>query len=227
MRRVHPNCAACSVERDQRICMNPRGISPRGCPTVKKRLVDRAKKEYEKPEVKEFARVSSIQEASCYAERERRPYVMRPVKPRIQEICEFAKRMEFKRLGLVFCVGLKREAEIANSIFVAQGFEVVSVVCKAGRLPKEELGLKDDEKIFIGEFESACNPIMQALTVNEEKTDFNVLLGLCVGHDSLFFKYAKAPSTVLAVKDRVTGHNPLAALYTCDTYYARLLVKGS
>jgi uncharacterized metal-binding protein len=48
------------------------------------------------------------------------------------------------------------------------------------------------------------------------------LLGLCVGHDSLFFKYADAPVTVLAVKDRVTGHNPLAAVYLMDSYYSRL-----
>ena len=47
----------------------------------------------------------------------------------------------------------------------------------------------------------------------------NVLLGLCVGHDSLFFKYTEAPCTVLAVKDRLLGHNPLAAVYNVDSYY--------
>jgi len=30
---------------------------------------------------------------------------------------------------------------------------------------------------------------------------------------------------VLAVKDRVLGHNPLAALYTSGTYYNRLRNK--
>jgi uncharacterized metal-binding protein len=54
----------------------------------------------------------------------------------------------------------------------------------------------------------------------------NVLLSLCVGHDSLFFKYAEAYTTVVAVKDRVTGHNPLAALYTSHTYYLYLNKKG-
>ncbi|MBW2121998.1 MAG: DUF1847 domain-containing protein, partial [Deltaproteobacteria bacterium] len=57
-------------------------------------------------------------------------------------------------------------------------------------------------------------------------TDFNILLGLCVGHDSLFLKYAEAFSTVLIVKDRVLGHNPAAALYTTDSYYARLKREG-
>jgi len=40
----------------------------------------------------------------------------------------------------------------------------------------------------------------------------------CLKHynNSLFLKYAKAPLTALAVKDRVTGHNTLAALYLMD-----------
>jgi uncharacterized metal-binding protein len=43
-----------------------------------------------------------------------------------------------------------------------------------------------------------------------------------VGHDSLFFKYTNVPTTVLAVKDRVTGHNPLAAVYQADSYYRKI-----
>jgi len=67
-----------------------------------------------------------------------------------------------------------------------------------------------------------CNPIFQARLLNRQKCHFNILLGLCVGHDSMFFKYAEAPTTVLAVKDRVTGHNPLAAIYTLDSYYRKI-----
>jgi uncharacterized metal-binding protein len=48
------------------------------------------------------------------------------------------------------------------------------------------------------------------------------LIGLCVGHDSLFFKHSDAPVTVLVAKDRVLGHNPVAALYTSHSYYRRL-----
>jgi len=66
-----------------------------------------------------------------------------------------------------------------------------------------------------------CNPIGQALVLNEAKTEFNILMGLCVGHDSLFLKNSDAPVTVFAVKDRVLGHNPLAAIYNYDTYYRR------
>jgi len=67
-----------------------------------------------------------------------------------------------------------------------------------------------------------CNPIAQAFVLNDEKTEFNIVMGLCVGHDSLFLKYSDAPCTVLAVKDRLLGHNPLAAIYTVDSYYRSL-----
>ncbi|MCK5682073.1 DUF1847 domain-containing protein, partial [bacterium] len=70
--------------------------------------------------------------------------------------------------------------------------------------------------------ETMCNPILQAMILNQSKTDFNIMLGLCVGHDSMFLKEADAPCTVLAVKDRVLGHNPLSAIYNIDSYYRSL-----
>lgn len=72
-----------------------------------------------------------------------------------------------------------------------------------------------------------CNPIAQAQLLNDCHTDFNIALGLCVGHDSLFFRYSQAPATVLAVKDKVLAHNPLGALYTADGYYRDLLYPDS
>ena len=94
-----------------------------------------------------------------------------------------------------------------------------------GSVPKEELDLTDDDKLSIGNYEAMCNPVLQALVLNEEKTHFNVLMGLCVGHDSLFLKYASAPCTILAAKDRLLGHNPLAAVYTSLSYYRSLRQK--
>jgi uncharacterized metal-binding protein len=44
----------------------------------------------------------------------------------------------------------------------------------AGRTPKEAIGLKDEEKIRIGEFESMCSPIAQAMVLNEGGTDLNI-----------------------------------------------------
>ena len=217
------SCASCDLVTKERICMEKDGKGSKGCPTLtQEELLKEANREYEVPEIKEFARIASIQEAECYANRHQRPYTMQPTKTRITEVCEFAKRMGYKRLGIAFCIGLAKEAGIVEEIFHIYGFEVVSALCKAGRTPKETIGIKDEEKIFQGTEESMCNPIYQAKLLNQEGSDFNILLGLCVGHDALFFKHAEAPTTVLAVKDRVTGHNPLAAIYLSDTFFRRI-----
>lgn len=68
-----------------------------------------------------------------------------------------------------------------------------------------------------------CNPIHQALRLNAENTEFNIVMGLCVGHDSLFYKYSEALVTTLVAKDRVLAHNPVAALYTSNSYYSKII----
>jgi uncharacterized metal-binding protein len=218
-----PSCASCEIITPKRICFSSNGTGSKGCPTLlKEKTLNEAEKEYENPQTREFARQASIQEGECYANRHQRPYVLQPTKTRVVEICEFAQRMGYKRLGLAFCLGLVQEAGVVEEIFKAQGFEVVSVLCKAGGVPKKTIGVRDKEQIYQGRDETMCNPIYQAKVLNKAKAEFNILLGLCVGHDSLFFKYAKSPTTVLAVKDRVTGHNPLAAIYLSNSYYRKI-----
>jgi len=221
--KLTSSCAACDLEVSRRICFTKEGVGSKGCPTLRdEKVLMEALKEYEDPKIREFARQASIQEAECYANRHQRPYIVQPIKTRIQEIIEFAQKMGYKRLGLAFCLGFVREAATVEEILEAHGFEVVSVICKAGRALKEIIGIKDEEKIYQGTDEAMCNPIYQAKLLNSEKAEFNILIGLCVGHDSLFFKYAQAPTTVLAVKDRVTGHNPLASIYLAESYYRKV-----
>ena len=91
-----------------------------------------------------------------------------------------------------------------------------------GSVDKEKLGVPDGDKVRPGTFEPACNPVAQARILNEVGTDLNVIVGLCVGHDMLFTRHSAAPVTTLVVKDRVTGHNPVAVLYGQNFYYRRL-----
>ena len=222
-KRIPMDCASCKLEVAKKVCMAKEGTGSKGCPTLtQKKILDRSNREYERPHIKEFARQASIQEGECYANRHQRPYVMQPTKTRMEEIIEFSRKMKCRKLGLAFCIGLAKEASVVQEILRMKGFEVISILCKAGRTLKDRVGIKDEEKIFRGTEESMCNPIFQAKLFNEEKTDLNILLGLCVGHDSLFFKYAKAPTTVLAVKDRVTGHNPLVPIYLSTSFYQKL-----
>jgi len=227
--KTSARCAHCTIPRQEKSCLNPegKGKGVKGCPTLNKRaLAAQTRTEYAKEEIREFARQASIQEGECYAHRDEKPFRLHPTKTRIQEICELAHKMGYTRLGLAYCVGLTTEAGLVTQILEAQGFDVVSVMCKVGSVPKEEIGIREHEKIRIGNYEAMCNPILQARIMNDAGTEFNIALGLCVGHDSLFFRYADAPTTVLAVKDRVSGHNPLGPIYTSGSYYARLRQEG-
>ena len=136
---------------------------------------------------------------------------------RLREIMEFSRRMGYRRLGLAFCRGLRNEARITARILRENGFTVISVICKTGGIDKDQVGIK--RKVHPSEYEPMCNPVAQAMALERAETEFNIVLGLCVGHDSMFFKYTHTMTTVLAVKDRVTGHNPLASIYNCDGYF--------
>ena len=135
---------------------------------------------------------------------------------RVEETIEFAKRIGAKKIGIATCVGLIRETRTLSRILRSHGFEVYGVACKAGTVRKTEVGIpKTCENTGV----NMCNPILQAKMLNAEHTDLNIVMGLCVGHDSMFYKYAEGLTTTLVVKDRVLGHNPVATLYAADGYY--------
>jgi len=219
MKNPHPSCASCPFEIEERLCRKENGKGPADCPTRDSDLIEIVRREYLDPSLREFARLASVQEGEGYTGRGTPDSLPRPVKPRILEIVEFSRKMSYSKLGLVFCTGLSREAALVESFLSSKGFQVVSVICKAGRIPKEAIGVKDEEKIMPGTDEPMCNPVLQAKVLNEAGTDFNIVLGLCVGHDSIFLKFSNAFCTVLAAKDRPTGHNPLAAVYNLDSYF--------
>ncbi|MCL0084045.1 DUF1847 domain-containing protein [Dehalococcoidia bacterium] len=225
----YPHCARCPrvvcllmVKADEEL---PLDEAPAFCPMkLMPEIIARATAEYDKPEVREFARLASVQEFECY---EFLPEGRRTKIPRVEELIQFAHKCGYKRLGLAFCAGLANEARILTDVLENKGFEVVSVRCKVGATPKERIGIREEEKIRgPGWLETMCNPIVQAEVLNHEKVDLAIMLGLCMGHDTLFIQYCRVPMTVLAVKDRVFGHNPLAALYLADSpYYDRLMAK--
>lgn len=137
---------------------------------------------------------------------------------RVQEIMEFARKIGAKKIGIANCIGLINEARIFAKILRANGFEAYAIICKVAGKVKSSIGIPEKcEEIGA----AMCNPILQARLLNEAKTDLNVVIGLCVGHDSLFYKYSDAYVTTLVTKDRVTGNNPAAALYTAQSYYKK------
>lgn len=137
---------------------------------------------------------------------------------RVEEIMGYAKKMGMKKLGIATCIGLIKESRKLAEILRYNGFEVFGIACKAGVQKKTDVGLPERCN-SIGE--NICNPILQAKMLNEAKTELNIVMGLCVGHDCLFNKYSEALVTTAVAKDRVTGHNPVAAIYGADFYFKK------
>ena len=182
------------------------------CPMKDKAFFDRELEKYLLPENHSFYRACTALEARGYCEW-----------PRAREVIEFCLAMDYRRVGLAFCTGLRAEARIMCDLLRERGLEVFSVVCKAGGRAKESVGVLPEEKLDPLEFETMCNPIAQAELLNREETEFNIVMGLCVGHDSLFYKYSRAMVTTLVAKDRVLAHNPAGALYCANTYFKKRL----
>lgn len=195
-------CSSCALHT----CEKPeKGVYPKNCPVAEKEFMDRIKDMYE-PYLDFFSNCSRV-EAEGYCRW-----------PRLRETVELCAKMGYKKLGLAFCAGFRSEAKTVEELLRARGFQVVSAVCKVGGIDKEAIGMSPDCKIKPGGFEPMCNPIAQAEMLNRCETEFNIVLGLCVGHDSLFLKHSEALSTVLVAKDRVMAHNPCGAIYTAKGY---------
>ena len=143
---------------------------------------------------------------------------------RVEEVMVFARRIGARKIGIATCMGLIDEAQAFARILRAKGFDdVCAVACKVGAVAKERAGIADDVKVHPGCFEPTCNPVMQARLLEEEGTDLNIVMGLCVGHDTLFYRHSNAPATTLVTKDHVTGHNACAGLYASKSVYRRRL----
>ena len=224
-----PSCADCSAvfkKKGTTACWSsdPAAAPPRpgNCPTSHHGdLVESAMEQYRPGGASErLARVAAEVEGLCYEQMPGGSVHARWT--RIEDTVALAKRMGWKRVGIATCIGLLDESARLAEILEAQGLEPVSVCCKVGSVDKAELGIGEEFKVRPGTFEPLCNPIAQASILNRLGTDMNVIMGLCVGHDMLFVKHADAPTTTLVAKDRVTGHNPVAALYGNHFYYKRL-----
>ncbi len=171
-------------------------------------LIDEALKEYDDPKVNNFFIQAANVEYEGYG-----------VMTRVEETIALAKKLGAKKIGIATCIGLLNESKMLMKLLKHHGFEVYGVGCKLGGIPKEQVGIpKACNEVGV----NMCNPILQAKTLNKEKTDLNILMGLCVGHDSLFYKYSDAFVTTLVVKDRVMGHNPVNVLYQLNDYYSKL-----
>ena len=137
-------CAQCAIEA----CRSGKlDQMPKNCPMHDPAFFEQVLEEYFKPENHDF-------------------FVAKW--PRLREVMEFARRMGYTKLGLAFCAGLHKEAAVVDRIFRKNGFEVVSVICKTGSIPKDKAGVPQQFRVRPGTYEVMCNPIAQAELLNRE-----------------------------------------------------------
>ena len=141
-------CAQCAIEA----CRSGKlDQMPKNCPMHDPAFFEQVLEEYFKPENHDFFVASAAVEAIGYGQW-----------PRLREVMEFARRMGYTKLGLAFCAGLHKEAAVVDRIFRKNGFEVVSVICKTGSIPKDRAGVPQQFRVRPGAYEVMCNPIAQA-----------------------------------------------------------------
>jgi len=177
---------------------------PANCPMrTNPEIIEEARREYLTEENNRFFIQSAYLESDAFGRF-----------PRLKETILFCKRMGYQHIGLAFCSAFAEEACIVSKLLREAGMKVESVRCKCGGIRKDTMNIERNHWVHPElEFEPICNPITQAKMLDNRGVEFNIIMGLCVGHDSLFIKYTNTLSTVLLVKDRVCGHNPIAAVY--------------
>jgi len=202
MKQEQFGCADCRAKS----CQLGDGNYPAFCPgqTLPEKVVEEAMNEYRDPDIQRIAVAAAETESENYCRM-----------TRVGETVEFARKIGAKKIGLAHCVGLLAEAGIMARILRKNGFDVVSVSCKCGEQKKADIGIPES---CHNTGVNMCNPVLQAKYLNAAGTDLNILIGLCVGHDSLFYKYSDAFVTTLVSKDRVMAHNTVGALYQADKY---------
>jgi len=129
---------------------------------------------------------------------------------RIEKIKKFAKEMKFTRVGIAHCTSFSHEAKILNT-FLSKFFDVYTIDCKYGKITEQELLGGDSTRIL-------CNPAGQADFLNNHKTELNISMGLCVGHDMIFSKLSDGLVTNLFDKDFTNKHNSTKTINELEFY---------
>lgn len=130
---------------------------------------------------------------------------------RLSELIYYALEMKYHKIGIAYCTDLQEPAQILVSVLI-RFFDVNPVCCKVSGNEIKDI-VNDSQKNII------CNPFAQVSILNELETDYNIIVGLCIGADSIFTKLSKAPVTTLFVKDKSLANNPIGALYS--EYYLK------
>lgn len=144
---------------------------------------------------------------------------------RLSELIYFCLEMKYKRLGVAFCIDLLEATDILVRV-LRRFFEVHPICCKVGGHRQPDPWAQATRHSSATDFnEISCNPQGQAEVLNQIGTDFNVVVGLCMGADCVFTRKSEAPVSTLFVKDKSLANNPIGALYS--DYYLQEVTRSA
>ena len=138
---------------------------------------------------------------------------------RLSELIYFCLEMQYKRIGIAYCVDLQEPTEILVRV-LERFFDVFPICCKVGGIAQYnplKMELESSEKNTTNNI--SCNPWGQAQVLNKLNTDINVMVGICMGADCIFTEGSQAPTTALFIKDKSLANNPIGAVYS--DYYLK------
>lgn len=98
------------------------------CPTREIELQQKAKQLYEEEENRKIAYNAGLVEAEGYCQ-----YT------RLKEIIEFAKKCGYKKIGIAFCIGLKREMQTVQKYLNIMGLKYFLLYVKMGQCLRVQL----------------------------------------------------------------------------------------
>jgi uncharacterized metal-binding protein/rhodanese-related sulfurtransferase len=125
---------------------------------------------------------------------------------RLEEIVEYCKLRGYSKIGVAYCFGMEKEAELLKQFLNRENLALEMISCSVDGVKESTI---DSSKVSTS---VSCNPIGQAARINAAGVPFTILMGLCLGHDVIIQKKLNMEFTTLIVKDRVNNHNPMAGL---------------
>jgi Protein of unknown function (DUF1847) len=135
-----PSCAYCppTIRACREGESETRG--PGFCPSkVDDEGIDAAVQVYQDPFVRRVAHAAALVESEGYCRWSR-----------VEEIVALARKLGYRKLGIATCISFVDLAHTLSAILDSHRFEVASVACKNGGVPKQVLALSDADKIRPG-----------------------------------------------------------------------------
>lgn len=123
-------------------------------------------------------------------------------KSRVEHIVDFSRSLGVTKIGIASCLRYIEDACFLQRLFLKEDFQCAAVFCKVGGWQTKDIGIDKDTDWII------CNPVSQAMILNKLGCEVAVTLGLCMGHEMIFNKYAEGYVTNLYVKEKISRERP-------------------